>query len=467
MRTIDIFKDLCSVPHGSGNTAIISNKHVNYAKKMELEYVQDEAGNVVMYKPASEGYESHPGVIIQGHMDMVCEKDDDVDFDFENMGLDLRTDGDLIYANGTTLGGDDCIGVALTLAILEDDSIKHPDICAVFTVDEEVGMLGASALDPKLIKGKYLLNLDSEEEGIYLVSCAGGATAIASFEVNRTKVQGQVFDIVINGLSGGHSGTEIHHGRANAIILLGSVLSELSKRADYKVIDINGGAKDNAIARSACARIVIEDNEAVAATIANSYFSFTTRHGATDPELNITYTPVNDNEMMAIDDFTPILNYLTTIPNGVVAQSKDVEGLIETSLNVGILKTEGNKIIVTDSVRSSISNDKVALLDELKEKALASSGHFVLHGDYPAWEYKKESVLRDTIETLSNDLNIPVSFEGIHAGLECGIFYSNNPELDIVSFGPNIYDIHTPKERLSISSTERCYDFLIKLLERL
>ena len=461
-RVFYYFEDLCSIPHGSGNTKKISDYCVDFAKANGLSVYQDEHNNVVIRKPASAGYEHHEPVILQGHLDMVCEKEPDCLIDFATDGLTLQRDGDLVFAKGTTLGGDDGIAVAMALAILEDSTLIHPPLEALFTTDEETGMYGAEGLDASVLTGKTLLNIDSEEEGILTVSCAGGARAGIEFPLTVGAVDMPCYTVTLGGLIGGHSGVEIHCGRQNANVLLGSFLRTLPFA--YQIIDIRGGQKDNAIPRQATA-IVAANGDLAAAAAA---FVAANRID-TDPDLAITVEPTAAHTSgFDLASSARIAEFLTTVANGVQAMSADIEGLVQTSLNLGILKSDNNALSATFAVRSSVGAEKDALLAKLEATAKAFGGSFESHGHYPAWEYRKDSRLRDTMVDVYTKLygGAP-EVVAIHAGLECGLFAGKIADLDAVSFGPNLYDIHTTRERMSAASVERTYAYLCEILKSL
>jgi len=456
------FEEICAIPHGSRDTKRISDYCVRFAKEHGLSYVQDKHNNVVIYKPATAGYEEHPTVILQGHLDMVCEKAPDCDIDFSKDGLRLRCDGKYIFAEGTTLGGDDGIAVAYALAVLAAGGLKHPPIEAVFTVDEEIGMLGADAMDMRVLKGRVLLNCDSEDEGILTVSCAGGVTSVLTRPVLRETCAGKVWRMGVKNLIGGHSGVEINKGRANASKVLASVLQALPLR----LISIDGGGKDNAIPR-ACEALVVAD-EPQAAFLAKAEQA-KKRLPAAEIEAEFYCEPAQ-SALAPMDEESSraVIALLNALPNGVQKMSEDIPGLVQTSLNLGILKTQEDAVTMGFSVRSSVNAEKAALIDTLQAVGLAHGASYGDSGAYPAWEYQKRSRLRDVMVSVFRDLygREPV-VEAIHAGLECGIFSDRLPGLDAVSFGPQMHDIHTCRERLDLASTKRTWDYLIAILERL
>lgn len=465
-KVFEIFRDFSGIPHGSGNTAGATKFCVNFAKEHGLNAETDEIGNVIIKKPASKGFEDHPALILQGHLDMVCEKAPGKEIDFTKEGLTLYRDGDFIFADGTTLGGDDGIAVAMILALLCEKELSHPEIEAVFTIDEETGMDGARALDTSRLFGKTMINLDSEDEDTLWVSCAGGARANAEIPVARTSSNYEsAFKITLSGLCGGHSGTEIDKGRLNAVKELSRFVSSLD---GTELSDIRGGLMDNAIPREAVA-IVKTDREN---ELLKSVFDFEAELktlSSDDSALTLTAEKIDlDAPVLTDDSKKAVLGFINEAPNGVIAMSKNIEGLVETSLNLGILKLEEEKLLASFAVRSSVNTEKDKLLKAVSDCAERFSGIASFHGEYPAWEYNETSRVRDVIAAVYEEKHgKKCEVRAIHAGLECGIFYDKIEGLDCVSFGPNIYDIHTPEERLSVSSVSRVYSLLKDVLERL
>lgn len=467
------FEEICAIPHGSRNNKEISDYLVAFAKERGLKYWQDEFLNVVMVKEATKGYEDKPTVIIQGHMDMVCEKRPEIVHDFMKDGLELKIDGDFIYANGTTLGGDDGIALAYALAILDDDSFVHPRLEVVVTTDEEIGMDGAAGLDTSSLQGQYMFNIDSEEEGILLSSSAGGVTSICSIPLEYEEKEGISYQIGISGLQGGHSGVEIHKNRTNASILMGRLLFELNKSVSFDLIDLKGGLKDNSIPRETNVVVLIQskDESKFKETIDSLGAIYTNELKTSEPGLKVGTGLVKENSNVKVikaDKFKNIMTMLLYTPNGVQVNSSDIEGLVESSLNLGILNIEDDRIIFSYAVRSSISTYKRFLCDKLQNLTELLGGTYTSRGDYAAWEYKKDSKLRDTlVKVYRSDYGQEPTIEAIHAGLECGIFAGKINNLDIVSFGPNMFDIHTPDERLSISSAKRVFDYVVHCLKEI
>lgn len=458
-RVFHYFEEIAAIPHGSRNTKQISDYCKQWAIDHDLEYYQDNSNNVIIIKDASAGRENEEPIIIQGHLDMVCEKAEGVNKDMDVEGLDLIVDGDVLKANGTTLGGDDGIAVAMALAILEDEELSHPRLEAVFTVDEEIGMLGAVDLDVSPLKGKTLLNIDSEEEGIFTVSCAGGAVATCEIPFVTEAVNGNVIKIVATDLTGGHSGVEIHKGRANANKVIATTLNELLKKVPFKLISVNGGLKDNAIPFHSEAIICSkEDINVISGLVEEIAKPLIEKYKDTDPAMKVLVCSEEANKCVEGSSTEKIVYALYELPEGVQKMSVDVEGLVQTSLNMGILKTEADKVSMSYCVRSSVDNEKRELISSLKNYMTKIDGEFSVSGDYPGWEYKKESPLRDLmVELYTEQYGEAPVIEAIHAGVECGIFAGKIPELDCVSYGPNLSEIHTCRERMSISSVQRVY----------
>ena len=470
-RALYYFEEISKIPHGSRNTRQISDYLVAFAKQHQLRCVQDAVNNVVIYKDATPGYEDHPIVILQGHMDMVAEKTKDSEIDFTKDPLMLRTDGEYIWAEGTTLGGDDGIAVAYALAILEAKDIPHPPLECIFTVDEEIGMDGAAALDPALIQGRVFLNCDSEDEGILTVSCAGGATSALKLPISFEKAEGKGIHIYVDGLAGGHSGAEIHKGRANSNKLMGELLEKLLKQMPYRLVYVRGGQKDNAIPRYTMAKVIVAENRLDEALGMIHEIGEALLKTLPPEETRATISCegcVCRGRAMNIASTRKVVGLLNEVPNGVQAMSQEMPGLVQTSLNLGILKTEDAELSMTFSVRSSVNREKLELIARLKTIGETYGASYDEHGAYPAWEYRKNSPLRDLMVRVFENLygRKPV-VEAIHAGLECGLFSGKLPGLDCVSFGPDMQDIHTTRERLSVASTARTWKYLLAVLAEL
>ena len=466
------FEEICKIPHGSRNTKQISDYLVNFAKEHGFEYVQDELNNVVIYKPATAGYENAPTVILQGHMDMVCEKRPEVEHDFEKDGLNLSVRDGYVSANGTTLGGDDGIAVAYALALLDSTDIPHPALEVVITVDEEIGLLGAFGLDCSVLKGKRMINMDSEAEGSLWISCAGGLSAVSSIPVQRVEAEGKKVQVKVCGLMGGHSGSEIDKKRANANILMARFLYGLKREADYELISLEGGQKDNAITREAVAELLIdgEQTEAVKAYAAKVQEGLREEYEGSDAGITIQITEGDVESAMVLHPTSreKVLFYLMEVPFGIQKMSGSIEGLVETSTNIGIVKLYEDEFFASSGVRSSVEAARDALSDKIQYLTEFLGGEYTIQGAYPAWEYRKESPLRDKMVSVYEEMyGQKPAVVAIHAGLECGLFYKKIEGLDCVSLGPDMKDIHTSEEVLDIASTERVWNYLVKVLEQL
>lgn len=459
-NVLEIFEQLCAIPHGSGNTKQISDFCVNYAKKRGLKVRQDRLNNVVIYLPATPDRKDRPAVVLQGHLDMVCEKEPTSNHDFEADGLKLRREGDWLMATDTTLGGDDGIAIAYCLALLDEKELSHPDLELFFTVDEETGMDGAIGFDPAWITGRRLINVDSEEEGQFIVSAAGGRNVVGRLPLAWEPCTAPVYEITVDGLQGGHSGAEIHQCRANANIIMGKILNGLNCR----LINWQGGQKANAIPRSATVLVAMEepvDSDALTQLFRREY-------GDRDPGLTVTVKTATAGQMLQKECSDRAVALLAALPDGVQKWSEEIKDLVETSLNCGIIDTDNEFLTVTTSLRSM----KNAARDELTKQvtALMERHGFVTQtgSEYPAWEYRAESPLRDTAMACYQKLfgKKPVAI-ALHAGLECGLLSEKLEGLDVISMGPDMKDIHTPRERLSIPSAERTWELLKELLKTL
>lgn len=466
------FEEISGIPHGSSDTKRISDYCVDFAKKHDLDYIQDSLNNVIIYKEGSDGYKDISPVIIQGHLDMVCEKENTVDIDFKSDGLELEVDNGFISAKGTTLGGDDGIAVAYALAVLESEDIQHPPLEVVLTVDEEIGMLGAAGIDCTPLKSKRMLNIDSEEEGYLLVSCAGGVTAVCHMDCHWQERTGIHVNLTVSGLLGGHSGVEIDKGRANACKVLGRILYGIKSRVSFDIISVDGGLKDNAIPREASASLLIS-KEGI--DIINDYVEeineiLSNEYKNTDKDIKVEVKLNEEKNEKVMTDYLRdnVITALVNLPNGVQKMSSDIEGLVQTSLNLGILKTTEDEVSMSFSVRSSISSEKDELTSVLKCLMESLEGSVTCSGDYPAWEYKKDSELRELMVRIYEEQTgkKPV-IQALHAGVECGLFAGKIQELECVSFGPDIVDIHTPAERMNVESVKRTWEFLLEILKRM
>ena len=435
------FEKLCSVPHGSGNTKQISDLCVGFAKELGLKYRQEACNNVIIWKNGSCGYENAAPIILQGHIDMVCAKTEDCTKDMTRDGLDIRTDGEWVWADKTSLGGDNGIAVAMILAILSDETLPHPPIEAVFTVDEEVGMDGAFALDCSDLKGKKLLNLDSEEEGVFTVSCAGGVRLDCALELKQERADGMTgYRVTISGLKGGHSGMNINQGRGNANCLMARTLySAMERCPSLRVHELTGGEFDNVI----CLR-----NDALVALSAADAPAFEEFIKEFDATLKNEYA-------------------VLALPQGVQEMSADFPGLVQTSLNLGVMRTDEHGVKCSFSVRSCIASQKDMLIQRVKAIVEFGGGTVGERSNYPGWQYDRDSALRKEIEAVYRDLTgHDGKIEATHGGLECGLFIEKIPGLDALSMGPELHDVHSVNERLNVASTERVYKLVCEVLRR-
>ena len=463
------FEEICSIPHGSRNTKQISDYLVNFAKTHDLRYIQDDADNVIIFGDATPGYEDHPPVILQGHMDMVCEQDDDCTIDMSKEGLDVTHDGNMVFAKGTTLGADNGIAVAMGMAILADKTIPHPPIELLITSDEEIGLLGAAAVDLSELKGKILINLDSEGEGILTVSCAGGCVANISRPVERRAVYGPCIRLGVNDLKSGHSGADIHQNRANANKVMGEFMSRIQKLMPLCLTSLVGGTKDNVIPESCQATLVAMGINLERINDIAEQLQAEIREKYDEPNATVQAFDVDalGGNSLSTESTSKVISLLCAAPHGVQVWSEDIPGLVQTSLNMAVVKL-GERLNMTMSVRSSVNSEKQEVLAQLKKLAEMFDASYEENGAYPAWEFKKESHLRDVMVSTYKDLfGKEPKVEAIHAGLECGLFTEKIPGLDCVSVGPEMHDIHTIRERLEIGSTQRTWKFLLEVLKNL
>ena len=465
------FEILSSVPHGSGNTKQISDLCVRFAEEHGLRCRQDKLNNVVIWKDASPGYEGAMPVILQGHLDMVCAKDDDCPIDMAHDPIRLRTDGESVWAEGTSLGGDDIAAVAMALAALADDSLPHPPLEAVFTVDEETGMDGAHGLDCSDLKGRRLLNIDSEDEGVFTVSCAGGLRLDCTLPAERKMLSGErVYDLTLEGLLGGHSGVEIDKGRANANHLMGRVLYMARLAApSLRLADIRGGQFDNVICRVCTARAAVDEAEAEAFErfVRNFEAVLKNEYAVSDPGLLLRCAPGEADAALDDADTARLLDLLFLLPQGVQAKSLDFAGLTETSLNLGVISLEADGLHFTESLRSSVETRKELLRRRIRALVALAGGTVAERGRYPSWQYRRVSRLKDLALDVWRDVTGKEGrIHATHGGLECGLFMDKIPGLEAISFGPELTDIHSPREKLDVASVQRVYAFLCELLRR-
>ena len=466
-RVFEIFEKIASIPHGSGNTQKLAEFCIGFAKDLDLSCVMDDIGNVVIYKSGTMGREEETPVILQAHLDMVCAKNADLDFDFETDGISVETDGETVWANGTTLGADNGIGVAMILAILEDDTLSHPPIEGVLTMDEETGLIGASHLDGALLKGNRMLNLDSEDEGVFTAGCAGGSRVQIDFPVTWVSNKKQGFCVSLQGLLGGHSGIEIHKDRLNANVVLSDFLYGIMKSGDLQVASLIGGSLDNAIAKEASCVIVTSFEKEQLEVLLNAQKE--KLKTSEDTDFTFTVEAVDIPEKVWDEATTKrILTFFSVAPYGVQAMCEDLPDVVETSLNLGVTATNENLFTAVYSLRSSVEANLTALALKMVTLAKEYGGLAKEGSRYPAWEFRSHSPLRNKMEQVFEACyNKKPITEVIHAGLECGVFGQKIKDLDAVSLGPNMIDVHTPKERVWVDSVERVYHYLRELLKAL
>lgn len=463
------FEEICAIPHGSRNTKMISDYLVSFAQDHGLKYIQDEANNVILFVDGTCGMEKHAPVILQGHMDMVCEKDADCALDMTKDGLNVDHDDTVVFAKGTTLGADNGIAVAIILALAADPNIPHPPLELILTADEEIGLLGANAIDLSVLKGRRLINLDSEGEGVFTVSCAGGCRTSISVPVERRAVYGPCVRLVVDGLRGGHSGTEIDKKYANANKVMGEFLDRIQKIMPLCLTSLAGGSKDNAIPHSCQAMLVamgihLERINTIAQELQDEI-----REKYDEPDASVQAYDVDalGGNALSTESTSKIISLLCSHPNGIQSMSQDIPGLVQTSLNMGVIKL-GERFTVSCSVRSSVNAEKEELLAQLKKLSELFEGTYSQSGEYPAWEFRKESSLRETmIRVYTRLFGQAPQVVALHAGLECGLFSKKLPDLDCVSIGPQMHDVHTTRERVEIASVERTWKFILAVLQEL
>ncbi|MBO5460709.1 MAG: aminoacyl-histidine dipeptidase [Ruminococcus sp.] len=463
------FEEICAIPHTSFHEEKLSDYCVKFAEERGLYCRQDEMGNVLIVAEATEGYEDVPAIILQGHLDMVGDKTADCPIDMEKEGLELFVDGDEVGARGTTLGADDGIAVAYALAILDSKEIAHPRLEVVLTVSEEVGLLGATGIDLSECKARRLLNIDSEDEGVLTVGCAGGRRDYCVIPVQREEKEGLVCKLGIAGLLGGHSGIEIDRGRANAAVLMGRFMMLLEQKISYSIVELTSGVKENVIPKDAKAEIVIEEEDLYILKNAAEEFNqkMAAEYGTPDPDIKLTVEAFDIEKRLGLEDISAhkVMMSLNLMPNGIQAMSMDLPGLVESSLNLGVAELKEETFEMAFSIRSSVVSAKEYMSDKVEYLTRMLGGTVEISGDYPAWPYAKESKLRDLcISVFKEQYGYEPKVELIHAGLECGILSDKIPGLDCVSFGPNLKAVHTPNERVSISSTARVWEYLKAIL---
>lgn len=473
-KVFHYFEEISRIPRGSGNEKGISDYLVRFAKERNLDVIQDSYNNVIISKNGTKGYESSPKVIIQGHLDMVCEKNNSKQHNFEVDPIELIVDGDVVRANGTTLGSDNGIAIAYALALLDSKDITHPPLEVLLTSDEETGMSGAANLNPEHVKGRILINIDNEEEGQLLVSCAGGLRTKVTLNINWVEAAKNLTGckVKVSGLKGGHSGMDIIKQRGNSNKILGRVLTDIMKSVNFELASINGGAKDNAIPREAEAELLVLDANipALKQKVSDWNNVLKNEYRKSDPELNIEFEVCGCGIPRVFDSESKgkAIKLLYLIPNGIQTMSMDIQGLVQSSTNLGIVKTNEGAITYESAVRSSIRSLKHDIVNQTEIIAEALGASLTTHSEYPEWQYDPNSKIRDIFQRVHKELyNTEAEIVAIHAGVECGLFKEKFRDIDMISFGPNLYDVHTPDEHMSISSVKRTWEYLLAVLKEI
>ncbi|WP_461816193.1 aminoacyl-histidine dipeptidase [Faecalimonas sp.] len=465
------FEELTRIPRGTYNTKAVSDYCVNFAKELGLEYIQDQANNVIIKKAGTKGYEESEPVIIQGHLDMVCEKIQGSTHDFMKDPLDVYEEDGFVQARGTTLGGDDGIAIAYAMAILASNELEHPPIEAVFTVDEEEGMGGANAIDLSVLKGRMLLNLDSDVEGTIVAGCEGGCENVVRIPIEREEKEGTVLTISVDGLRGGHSGLEIHEQHGNANKLMGRLLMTLAaEKVAFSLVKIDGGSKPNVITSFGESKIVLDssDVEKAKEILQQCTHVLKDEFGQDEPDLSVIVSEEIDQKVCAMttESKKKVIFLVTATPDGVQCFSRNIKGLVETSLNLGIVKTEEEQITAVYRVRSAVKSKKENMKKTLAMWAEFLGGTIAIEGEYPAWAYKIDSKIRPIVVNTYKELfGTEPKVTTIHAGLECGLFAGKLEDLDCVSLGPEMLSIHSPNEKLNVASTQRTWELLKAILK--
>ncbi len=473
-KVLYFFEELSKIPRGSANEKEVSNYIKEFAKERNLEVYQDDLYNIIIKKAGTKGKENNEAVILQGHTDMVCEKNKDTNHDFLKEGINLEVEGDFISAKGTTLGADNGIAVAISMAILDSNDVEHPPLEVVFTTQEESGMDGMFALDTTLLKGTKMINLDTDEEGVFLTSCAGGGKnkgfLPVTFEnINRDNYVGHT--ITIKGLKGGHSGADIHLEKGNANKIAFRLMKKLNDELDLYLYDVDGGSKDNAIPRECNISFMLNRNDVKKAEEITKSLSESIKKEfeVQDSNLKIDFIESDCVEkVFSKDTATKLISAIILLPNGVINMSQNINGLVETSNNVGVVKVVDDEVVITCATRSSSLSRKEETLDKIKLVYDSQGFKSSFFGNYPAWEYKSESVLREVVsKTYKETFGKEGKLTAIHAGLECGLIAGKMPNLDIIAIGATIIDEHTPDEKVSISSVEKTFKLVKAVLKKL
>ena len=463
------FESLCAIPRGSHHTGAVSMYLETFARQRGLRCRRDELNNVIVWKDAAPGYEDAPVVMLQGHMDMLIEKERECPRNTDQEGLDIFVEGDEIGAHGTTLGADDGIGVAMMLAVLDDDRVLHGPLECVFTADEEVGMQGVRGLNVSDLKARFMINLDSLEERVFTVSCAGSTRVVSTLPMGRAPFEGTVCALMVDGFIGGHSGEDIHRGRANANRLMGRALMEIMAKTDLRLLTVSGGAKDNTIPRDAAALIAVKDLDAAKAAAAELAEALENEYRATEKKIRVRLFPTRSSFTPMDEDSTRrAATFLFCAPNGVQMMSAEVPGLVQTSLNFAQVYTEDDKMVCRFMVRSSVNSQAAEIAHRVMALTRAMGGEAHIPSAYSAWQYRPDSRLREVMtDAFRTVYGAEPRIAALHASLECGILSGKMPDLDCISFGPDVVNVHTPRERLKIASTWRTWALLRETLRRL
>ncbi len=465
------FKEISQIPRESKKETQISNYLKQFGLDRNLEVIQDESLNVIIKKPATTGYENYPTIILQSHMDMVCEKSENSTHNFDTDPIEWDIKGDLIYANQTTLGADNGIGVAYTLAILDSNELKHPAIEAVFTSDEETGMTGAKTIDTNLLKGKIFINIDSEEEGQFFLSCSGGNTSHIKLDCNLVEIEGLALDINVENLVGGHSGMEINKERINANKMIGRILNRLFvKGINFNVISANGGSKSNVITPYAQLKLIVDNNDFDKVTSEIEYLNSALKaeYSISDKDANINLIKKDKVKINVLsnEDSLKVMQLLVLLPYGPLHFSLHFDNLVQTSANLGVVETNDNQLNIVLSIRSSIESQQQEVIEQCQLIASMVGAEFTSDDFYPGWAYDDNSRIKDLfLENYEKLFNKKGELVAIHAGLECGLFKVSMKDVDFISFGPNMWEVHSAQEHVSISSIDRNYKLLISVLE--
>ncbi|MGT2911429.1 aminoacyl-histidine dipeptidase [Streptococcus cameli] len=463
----DWFERLNQIPRESGNERSVSDFLVAFAKERQLEVEQDQEWNVIIRKPATSGYEAAEPVIVQGHMDMVCVKTEQSTHDFTKDPIELVLEGNILRANQTSLGADDGIAVAMQLALLDGD-YQHPALEILITTNEETTMAGAAAIQAGQLKGTRLLNIDGEEEGLFLTSCAGGTVITSRFGFSKESVQQSGLEITVEGLKGGHSGMEIDQGRGNANLLLFRFLRAAAKVTSVRLATVSGGSRDNVIPSKARASFAVTDAATAKAALMEELVAVKKELAIADPDLSLSLKEVEIDRAYSEAETIQLLSFFAVLPNAVQEMSQAIPGLVQTSLNQAVLYQEEEQIVLHTSLRSSVATQLESLVEKLTILGQTFGAHISRNHDYPSWDFEPNSPLRDQCLAVYKEVyGTEATYSAIHAGLECGFLKKALPNCDMISFGPNIYDVHSTNEHLEIDSVARVWEFTKALLASL